>query len=181
MGVKALGRLFDIGLGFGPSVTNNGADITGKRCWMGNASGVTIVVVSGAGTAGDDLDLDVQQHTAASGGTTADLDVVTEYYYKTETLLDNDESWTKATQTAASEITDATGGNGTSAEQQQIVAIYVGADQLSDGYSWISIDSRNGGTNNDKTAVALYFLHDLHVQRTPANLGNLLSPGSANA
>lgn len=181
MGQKALGRLFDVGLAFAPQAINNSADVTGKRIWMGDCSGVTILVIAEAGTAGDDLDLDLQEHTAYTSGTSRDLDVITEYFYKTETALDNDESWVRATQSAASEIIDATGGAGTSAEQQQIVAIYVGADQLSSDCAWISLNSLSAGTNNDKIAAAIYIKHDLHAQRAPANLGNLLNPGAANA
>lgn len=168
--MEGLGRLYDLSAGIISSAGNNSADVTGNRVSLRNCGGVDIVVIAEAGTAGDDLDLDVQQHTASSGGTTADLDVVTSYYYKTETTLDGDETWTKATQSAASEITDATGGAGTSAEQQQIVVIPVEATELSDGYDYISCDVRNMGTNNDKLVTILYLLRDLNVQRTPANL-----------
>src|SRR5690349_1506083 len=105
--MEALGRLFDIGVGFAPQAINNNADVTGKRISLANAGGVTIVVFAEAGTAGDDLDIDLQQHTAYTGGTTADLDIVTKYYMKQETALDNDESWTETSQSAGSEITDA--------------------------------------------------------------------------
>lgn len=167
---RALGRLFDISAGIISTVCNNGADVTGARVSLRNAGGCTIVVIGEAGTAGDDLDLDLQQHTASTGGTTADLDIVDTYWYKTEATLDGDETWTEATQTAASEITDATGGNGTSAEQQQIVVIEVEASQLSAGYDYISLDTRNCGAANDKLVTVLYLLRDLHVQRSPANL-----------
>lgn len=177
---EALGRLFDIGLGFAPQSVNNSADVTGKRIWLGDCGGVTIVVVAEAGTAGDDLDVDLQEHTAYTSGTSRDLDIITKYYMKQETALDNDESWTKTTQSAASEITDA-GGLGTSAETQQILVIEVESDQLSDDCAWISLDTRNMGTNNDKIATCLYLKRDLKSQRTPTNLPNLLNPGAANA
>jgi hypothetical protein len=173
--MDALGRLFDVSVGFVPQAVNNSADVTGKRVSLKNAGGCTIVVVAEAGTAGDDLDLDLQQHTAASGGTTADLDIIDYYFYKSETTLDGDETWTKATQAAASEITDATGGAGTSAEEEQIVVIEVDADQLSDGYSYISLNATNAGTNNNKIGTCLYLLRDLKVKRTPANLAAPLS------
>lgn len=180
MGQRALGRLFDVGLAFAPQAVNNSADVTGKRVWMGDCGGVTILVIAEAGTAGDDLDLDLQEHTAASGGTSRDLDIIDTYWIKSETTLDNDESWVEVTQSAGSEITD-TGGGGTSAEEQQIVAIYVDATKLSDDCAWISLDARNGGTNNDKIGTAVYIKHDLLSQRAPANLPNLLNPGAADA
>jgi hypothetical protein len=175
--MDALGRLFDIGTGWVPVDAQSAQ--TGKRCWIGGASGCTIVVFKAAGTAGDDHSYDLQQHTAASGGTSADLDIVSYYYVKQETTLDNDESWEKFTQTAASEITDA-GAAGTSAEQQQILVIEVDAAQLSDGYAWISLNSGGEGSNAQLSAC-LYLLHGLRYQRTPANLGNLLSPVAADA
>lgn len=175
--MDALGRLFDIGTGWVPVDAQSAQ--TGKRVSLQNAGGCTIVVFKAAGTAGDDHSYDVQQHTAYTGGTTADLDVVSYYYVKQETALDNDESWSKITQSAASEITDA-GAAGTSAEQQQIVVIEIDAAQLSDGYTHISLNSGGEGSNAQLSGC-LYILHDLHVQRTPANLGNLLNPGAANA
>lgn len=170
MAMEGLGRLFDVSAGIISQAVNNGADVTGNRVSLRNAGGCTIVVIAEAGTAGDDLDLDLQQHTASTGGTTADLDIIDHYYYKSETTLDGDETWTRVAQTAASEITDATGGNGTSAEEQQIVVIEVESSQLTDGYSYISLDTRNAGANNDKLATVVYLLRDLAVQRTPANL-----------
>lgn len=175
--MEALGRLFDVGLGWAPVDAQSAQ--TGKRVSLKHASGITFLVVKGAGTAGDDHSYDVQQHTAASGGTTADLDVVTKYYVKQETALDNDESWEKFTQSAASEITDA-GAAGTSAEQQQIIAIYVSAASLSDGYAWVSLNSGGEGSNA-QLSTCVYILHDLAAQREPTLLGNLLDPGAADA
>ncbi len=175
--MEALGRLFDVGLVWAPVDAQTAQ--TGKRVSMQGCSGITFLVIKGAGTAGDDHSYDVQQHTAASGGTTADLDVVTKYYVKQETTLDNDESWEEFTQSAASEITDA-GAAGTSAEQQQIIAIFVGADQLSDGYTHVSLNSGGEGSNAQlSTCVAI--CHDLYHQRKPTLLGNLLNPGAADA
>lgn len=175
--MDALGRLFDVGLGWAPVDAQNAQ--TGKRIFMGDASGCTILVIKGAGTAGDDHSYDLQQHTAYTGGTTADLDCTSYYFVKQETALDNDESWSKITQSAASEITDA-GAAGTSAEQQQIIAIEVDAAQLSDGYGWISLNSGGEGSNA-QLSTCIYILHDLKKGRSPANLPNLLNPGAANA
>jgi len=175
--MEALGRLFDVGLAWAPVDAQSAQ--TGKRVSLANASAVTFLVIKAAGTAGDDHSYDVQQHTASTSGTTADLDVVTRYYVKQETTLDNDESWEKFTQSAASEITDA-GAAGTSAEQQQIIAIEVHESQLSDGYTHVSINSGGEGSNA-QLSTCVYVLHDLKVQRAPANLGNLLNPGAADA
>lgn len=164
--MEALGRLFDVSVGWSPVDAQTAQ--TGKRVSLKHATGCTILVVKAAGTAGDDHSYDVQQHTASSGGTTADLDTVDHYYLKQETTLDGDEAWTKVSQTAASEITDA-GAAGTSAEQEQIIAIEISANSLSDGYSYISLNSGGEGSNA-QLSTCVYILHGLAVQRTPANM-----------
>lgn len=166
MAQDALGREFDVSIGWSPVDAQTAQ--TGKRVSLRNAGGCTILVIKAAGTAGDDHSYDLQQHTAATGGTTADLDIVSYYYLKDEATLDGDETWTKLTQTAASEITEA-GGAGTSAEHEQIIAIEVDARQLSDGYSYISLNSGGEGSNA-QLSTCIYLLRDLAVPRTPANL-----------
>jgi hypothetical protein len=176
MGQEALGRLFDVGLAWAP-VDSQTADITGKRISMAGASGCTILVIKAAGTANDDPVFDLQQHTAYTGGTTADLDTLDHYFVKQETALDNDESWSKVTQSAASEVT----GNATSAESQALYVFYVDNTELSDGYTHISLNLADTGSAGAQLCAAVYILHDLKTQRSPENLGNLLNPGAANA
>lgn len=183
-GMEGLGRLFDIGLAVAPVDINTSDAATGKRIDMSHATGVTIVAVTLAGGA-DDLTFDVQQHTASVSGTSADLDAtgvatstgVDHFYIKAETALDNDESWVKVSQTAASEavVVGATYG-----AMQKLVAIYVAADQLGDGYRWLSVNVACT-TSTSQILAVLYILHDLSRQRGPANLPNLLNAGAANA
>jgi hypothetical protein len=175
--MDALGRLFDIGLGWAPVDAQSAQ--TGKRVWLGGAGGCTIVVIKAAGTAGDDHSYALQQHTAYTSGDSADLNAIAYYHIKQETALDNDESWEKFTQTADDDITEA-GAAGTSAEQQQIIVIEVDAAQLSDGYAWISLNSGGEGSNA-QLSTCIYLLHELHSQRKPTNLPNLLNPGAADA
>lgn len=174
---RALGRLFDIGLGIAPVNLNTGGN-TGKRISMVDCGTLTIVVIAAVGTAASDLALDLQEHNAASGGTSQDLDIITQYFIKDELALDNDESWVSTTQAAASEISDA-GGLGVSAEHEQIVVIEVGDSQLSDDFTHISLNVPQPGAT--KLGTVIYIKSDLEVKRTPANLPNLLNPGAANA
>lgn len=174
MFVEALGRLFDVGLGFAPVDTQSGAN-TGKRFSLQNAGGITFLLIKGAGSGTDAPVFTLKQHTAASGGTTSDLVAITRVYTKAETTLDNDESWTLATQAAAATYT-ATG----TAQQQAIIAIDVGADQLSDGYTHVSLDVADTGSAGAQLGTVIGILHDLHEQRDAALLGSLLSPGTAN-
>lgn len=175
--MDALGRLFDIGLAWSPVDAQTAQ--TGKRISLSGAAGCTIVVVKAAGTAGDDHSYALQQHTAYTGGTSADLNAISYYFVKQETALDNDESWEKFTQTADDDIVEA-GAAGTSAEQEQIIVIEVDAAQLTDGYSHISLNSGGEGSNA-QLSTCIYILHELGSQRAPVRLPNLLNPGAADA
>lgn len=166
MAQEALGRLFDISAAVVP--VDLQAAQTGKRVALRNAGGCTIVVFKAAGTAGDDPTFTLKQHTASSGGSTANLAIIDHYYLKAEATLDGDETWTRVAQAAAATIVDP-GGAGTSAEEQQIIAIEVDGRSLTDGYDYISLDVADTGTNAQLGCV-LYLLRDLAVQRTPANL-----------
>lgn len=179
--MEGLGRLFDVGVAWAP-VDLDGADgATGKRISMVGCKGITFLMACGTGPA--TFSLDVTQHTAYTGGTTADLDPtgsstskgITRWWYKSEAALDNDESWVEGTQTEASEITlDAIG------TVQKLVAVYIDATWLADGYTHISVNavSANGTAH---LSAGLYIRHDLLDQRVPSLLGNLLNPGAANA
>jgi hypothetical protein len=169
--MEGLGRLFDIGSVIGPVADLAAGANTGHRIHLSNASAVTFVAYLGAVSAGTDTTvLDVQQHTAATAGTSGDLDVVTQWYYKGEATLDGDETWTKVTQAAASEIS-LTGA--TFAAQQLIVAVHVAGVQLSDGYEWVSLDIADAGAGGTRAGCVLALLHDLNVQRAPNNLAQL--------
>ncbi|MEU6781484.1 hypothetical protein ABZ912_19950 [Nonomuraea angiospora] len=172
MAMEALGRAIDISTGFSPVDMSSAAN-TGKRVSLRNAAGCTIVLFKGAGTAGQDPVLTLKQHTASSGGTSANLAIIDHYYVKSETTLDGDETWTKVTQAAAATISDP-GGAGTSAEEEQIVVIEVDGRSLSDGYDYISLDVADVGANAQLGCV-LYLLRDLYAQRDPAKLAAPLS------
>ena len=165
--MEALGRLFDISCGVAP-VSLDAAASTGCRVSLRNCGGVTIVAYFGAAASGTEaIQFDVQQHTAASGGTTADLDVIDHFYTKYEATLDGDETWTRVAQTAASEVDVA----GADRDKQGILVISVDAAMLSDGYTHISLNVTDPGSVARLGAV-LYILHDLRVQRAPQNLVN---------
>jgi hypothetical protein len=165
---RALGRLFDIQIGSVPADADGGA-ITGKRVSLRDAQGVTILVIGAAGTAPDDLQLDLQEHNAASSGTSQDLDIITDYFHKSEATLDGDETWAKVTQAAASEITDV-GGAGTSAEVQQLACIDVAAEQLSEGFNWVSLNIPDLGSAGAKYVAIVYILWGLKRQGAPESL-----------
>lgn len=163
---RGLGRVFNVSPVLVPFDAVAAAG-TGNRVHMKNARNIAFVVIATSGST-DILDVDLQEHDAATGGNSQDLDIITKYYYQDETTLDGDETWTEGSQSAASEIT-----NIGSASAQQLVVIEVGADQLSDGFEWVSLNIPDLGTNGTKWCAVLGLVFDLDVQRKPTNLANL--------
>ena len=165
-GRRAFGRLYDIGSVVAPIADLAAGANTGHRINMKNYASVTFVCFFGAASGGTDTFVpDVQQATAASGGTSGDLDVVTEWYVKFEATLDGDETWTRVTQSAASEVslTGATYGGSI-----QLIAVFeVSADQLSDGYGWISVDMADAGSGGTRPGSILAIMNEPAYQRRP--------------
>lgn len=170
-----LGKDFDIGLAVAPKDLAGGA-YTGLNCSMQNCEGVVVVVIKSASGTTDDIAIDLQE-VNGSAGTPRDLDVITDYWIKQETTLDNDESWVKVTQSAASEITAIAG----TAETQLILAFAVKTADLSDGYTHIAVNVPDLGSTDTPAGTVIYIPYGLKVQRTPANLPSLLAPGVADA
>ena len=148
-----LGSDYDISAAWTPA--NLTTAQTGKRINMQNVKSVDIVFFKGAGTAADDPTVTLKHHTAATGGTSANLAVITEYYLKQEATLDGDETWTKVTQADAATIV----GNGTSAEEEQIVVLNVRADQMPATSNWLSLDVAQVHATNAQLGAALYIIH----------------------
>jgi hypothetical protein len=73
--------------------------------------------------------------------------VITRYYTQASGV------WTKVTQAAGSTVTAVTGG---------LLAVYIGAAQLTDGFKYLDATHASGSF--------VYVIHDLDVQRAPANL-----------
>lgn len=186
--MRGLGRVYDVGLGVAPVDLDTANGATGKRINMMVAPSVDVLCVIGAAASGtDDVVIDVQQHTAYVSGTSADLDAaavstsigITEWFIKSETLLDNDEPWVRVTQSAASEIT-LTGA--TYAATQKIVAFNVRASQLGTDYTHMSVNIAVT-TSAVQLATVLYLPVGLRYGGRADRLGisNLLRPGAANA
>ena len=166
--MHALGRIFDIGSAWTPVDFNTSDAATGHRIHLRNYEGVAFVMYKGAGTAGADPVLDVQEHTAASSGTSRDLDVITEFYKKEEATLDGDEVWVRTTQSAASEVNL----GDTSAEQEGIYVIQIEASQLSADCQWVSVNV-SATVANAQLISGLYILYGLKVEREPTLLAQL--------
>lgn len=164
-----LGRIFDIGSAFTPVDFNTSDAATGHRIHMRNYETVALVLFKGAGTAGADPVVTVQEHNAATSGTSQTLAVVTEFFKKEETVLDGDEVWVR---TAVSPTSGTPNMGLTSAEQEGIYVISVEAASMSDGFQWLSFNIA-ATVANAQLVAGLYILHGLKVQRAPANLAQL--------
>jgi hypothetical protein len=168
MAQNGLGAAFNVGSVTIPTDAVAGA-ITGARISMKDAACCSFVVVT-TGASTDITDVDLQEHTASTGGTSQDLDVVATYYYKSETTLDGDEAWTKGTQTAASEIT-----NVGAASEELLLVVEVRGEQLSAGYDYVSLNVPDLGTNGTRHVAIVPVLTGLKVQRAPEALAAPLS------
>ena len=182
--MEGLGRLFDIGTGWAPVDIDTANGATGKRIAMSGFNAITFGVYLAVG-ATDDVVLDLQQHTAYTGGTSADLDAaavststgIDHWYIKSEVALDNDEAWAEVTQSVASEATLV---GATYGDKQNIVVLEVAASQLGDGYTHVSLNAATT-TSTAHLGACLYIAHGLRYNKTPTKLRNLLRPSAANA
>ena len=158
-----LGNTFDVLCGFTPVDMGTAAN-TGARVHMENYEGLCFVGYIATGTAAEAPTFTLEEHTALTGGTSADLAVIAEYWQKEEATLDGDEAWVRVAQTAAATVTDADWDDA----NEVMVAFQVRADQLTDGYRWASVSVADTGTAHIGTVFAVGY--GLRVQRTPANL-----------
>ena len=174
--MEGLGRLFDLSIGY-LNIDLNTTGATGKRVKLRDTQSLTVVCIVPATGGVEDLTFDIQQATASTGGTSNDMDAtngatgIDHYYIKAATTLAGTETWTKVTQTVASEVVVVGATYGAS---QCIVAIEISGTQLADGFSYVSVNSPDPGSTARVCSV-LYLLHDLAVQRKPANLAAALA------
>ena len=162
--MEGLGRIFDLSIGQGTVVTNlgGGANVTGKRVSLKNASGVTLLIVKGAGTAAQDPVLTFSAFAAATGGSAVTPAPTIPYWYKkAATAPTGAETWTKVTQTASNIVT-LTGES----TNQGLYALFVAAgDPVVRSAPYLEVDI--GSTAAAQNIAQVWILHDLEVQRAP--------------
>lgn len=131
-----------------------------------NAKGVLFVVFKGAGTAGDDPSITIEQASDVAGTGAKVLNAVVDFYKKIGTLTAVG-TWTKVTQTADELVTV----DAVSAEAEGIWAFNVEADQLDvdGGFDCVRIRIADVG-GNAQLGCALYILHGLRYKATPESL-----------
>jgi len=165
--MDALGRLFDVTLGAAP-VDLTTAGFTGARVSLRNSSGVSFIAILAAAASGTEAAVfTIQQHTAASGGTSATLTSPNvRYYLKSRaTALDGSETWSAAANPTAGVITVP----GASGQSGVIMVVEIDDVTLSDGYAYVSINAADPGTVS-RLGAMVALPRDLDVRRKPANL-----------
>lgn len=162
--MNPLGRLFDIVPGVIPLDLQTAR--TGDYVSLKNCEGALVVFFKGAGTAGDDPTIEIQQATTVAGGGAKDLDGF-EVLYKKEGTLTAVTSWTAVSQTADEDFV----GSATSAESEGLYCAWVPAVLLDgeNGFDCIQVNTKDVGTNAQLGCV-LYILCGLRHHSNPDGL-----------
>ena len=167
----SLGKDLDVCHGIVPVDLAAGAN-TGARVHMRNYQSILVVLYKAIATAGtDNVVVTLQEHTAASSGTSANLAAIDRFWYKrgASSTLAGTEQWTEVTQTAAATVTLA---GATYAALEAVVAFSVEAASLSDGYDWMSVNIADPGSGGTILGGVLYIPTGLMYPDAPASLAN---------
>lgn len=161
-----LGNAFDITTGINPVADLAAGANTGKRVHMRNYQTCGFLFFKNAASAGsDDVVLTLQEHNANTGGTSQNLAKITTWYRKSvASPLVGTETWTETTQAAGATLTLA---GASFATHQQIVFFEIEADQLSDGFEWLSVNIADPGAGGTILGGLFYVLSGLKIMRNP--------------
>ena len=142
---------------------------TGDWVSLKNATGVTILIIKGAGTDGDDQTFTFEQADSVSG-TAKNLATIAQYWQKeAATDLTGTGVWTRVTQTAAATVAP----GDPSAQDAAMYVFYIPADQLDvdNGYDCVRV-SNDGAGSNAQLGAAIYILDGLRYPAAPENVPN---------
>lgn len=166
--MRGLGMAFDLAVGINPVADLAAGANTGKRVHLKNYGTLGVLFFKNAASAGTDtITLTLKQHTANTGGTSANLAAITDWYYKsTAAALAGTEAWTEVTQAAAATLALADAG-AVKAANQAMVFFEVDAASLDAGYAWASVDIADPGSGGTILGGLFYVMNDLRIQRRP--------------
>lgn len=156
-----LGDVFDVGHGIAPVDLAGGA-VAGARIHMRNYDTLGVVIYKEAGADAEPVTFTLQEHNAASAGTSQNLAVIDEFYRKQAGTLAGTEAWTRVTQAAAATVAQVSGDSDT----QAIIVFHVQSQSLSAGFEWLSVSSSDVTTAGQFGCV-LYIPHGLKIRRRP--------------
>ncbi len=126
----------------------NTAANTGLRVDMKNLKRCTFIAILAAGTTTAAHSFALKQHTVGSAGTPAALSVANPYYHKIAAATE----FTKVEVDTAADTFDL---HSILANDVAIVVFEVLAENLTDGYRWVSLDIADAGGSQLGTVIAL--------------------------
>lgn len=126
----------------------NTADNTGERIDMKNLKRCTFIAILAAGNTTSAHSFALKQHTVSTAGTPAALEVSNPYFHKIGAAT----KFTKVDVTTAEDTYDLHALLGNSAS---IVVFEVLAEQLTEGYRYVSLDIADAGGAQLGTVIAL--------------------------
>lgn len=145
---------------------------TGKRVHLAQYQTIDFVFLKNPASAGTDtVTLTLREHTANTGGTSANLAAIGDVYYKsTAAALTGTEAWS-ALDNTSSGLPQATlalaNGGVVPAANMAIVTFSLEADSLDAGFAWVSIDIADPGSGGTINGTVLGVLSGLKSQRRP--------------
>lgn len=145
---------------------------TGKRIHMAQYQTADFFVFLNPHSAGtDSVAITLREHTANTGGTSANLAAIGDVYYKsTAAALTGTEPWSFLDNTsgglAQNTLTLANTGV-VPAANMAIVSFSVEADSLDAGYGWLSLDIPDPGSGGTIIGGAIAVMSGLKMQRAP--------------
>jgi hypothetical protein len=165
-GQRGLGYKFDISIGINPVADLAAGANTGKRIHMRNYESLGILLLKNAASAGtDDVIITLQEHNAATAGTSQNLAAIVDWYRKSvASPLLGTETWTETTQAAAATLTLA---GATFAAHQQLVFFEIAAASLSAGFQWLSVNIADPGAGGTILGGVIYIPNGLKMPRRP--------------
>ena len=134
----------------GPVDLNDGAN-TGARVDMSKCERVSFICAAGVGTAPSSHTFTFEQHSVASAGSPLALSIGNPYFH----CLNSAAAFTKVTPGANASSYDLDTLVG---DNEYVVIFEVLADQLADGYQWVSINQSDSGGAQLGSVIAV--LHD---------------------
>ena|ERR1700755_3072323 len=166
--MRSLGFILDLTVGINPVADLAAGANTGKRIHMRNYDTLGILFFKNAASAGTDtVTITLQEHNAASSGTSQNLSAITDWYYKsTAAALAGTEAWTEVTQAAAATLAMADAGP-IKAANQAMVYFDVEAPALSAGFEWLSVNIADPGSGGTILGGVFYIPSGLKIQRRP--------------
>lgn len=129
-------------------VNLNTAGNTGLRVDMANCKRVTFLVILAGGTTTTSLGISLHQHTVATSGTPIALAIDSPYYYKVGAAT----SFTKVAPVSAADTYDMHAIVG---DNVAILVFEVLAEQLTQGYRYVSLDIAQPGVTEIGAVLAL--------------------------